>query len=69
MIINQTDLALSVMTGGVGFVVGYLIRILVALSTKNSLELNAKKIKTIAKEEAVLLISKRNISESEALKN
>ncbi len=65
MIINQTELALAIMVGGVGFVIGYLIRILVALSTKNSLELNAKKIKTVAKEEAVLLISK---AQEEAIK-
>ncbi|MEI6042102.1 MAG: ribonuclease Y [bacterium] len=58
MITNQIALSLAVMTGGVGFVIGYLIRILVALSTKNSLELNAKKIKTIAKEEAVEIISR-----------
>jgi ribonuclease Y len=57
MNIDQTDLALIIMAIGIGFVIGYLIRILVALSTKNSLELNAKKIKTIAKEEAVLTIS------------
>ena len=55
---DQITLASAVMVGGLGFVVGYVIRILVALSTKNSLELNAKKIKTIAKEEAVSIISK-----------
>ena len=53
MIANQTALTLAIMAVGVGFVIGYLIRILVALSTKNSLELNAKKIKTLSKEEAV----------------
>ena len=58
MIANQTALTLAIMAVGVGFVIGYLIRILVALSTKNSLELNAKKIKTLAKEEAVETISK-----------
>jgi len=57
MNIDQTDLALIIMAIGIGFVIGYLIRILVALSTRNSLELNVKKIKTIAKEEAVLTIS------------
>ncbi len=45
MNIDQTDLALIIMAIGIGFVIGYLIRILVALSTKNSLELNAKKLK------------------------
>lgn len=57
MILNQTDLAYIVMAGGVGFVIGYLIRLLISLSIRNSLDLNAKRVKTIAKEEAVLTIS------------
>lgn len=58
MTINQTTIALAIMAGGIGFVVGYIIRLLISLSIKNSLELNVKKIKTIAKEDAVEIILK-----------
>lgn len=57
------------MTGGVGFVIGYLIRILVALSVKNTSEINAKKIKTQAKEEAVQIISKAQEDANNVLQN
>ncbi len=57
------------MTGGVGFVIGYLIRILVALSSKNTAEIDAKKIKTHAKEEAVQIISKAQEDASNVLQN
>ena len=58
MITNQTALVLIIMTGGVGFVIGYLIRILVALSARNSADLDVRKIITTAKEEAVEIVSK-----------
>lgn len=58
MITNETALVAIIMTGGIGFVIGYLIRILIALGAKNSSELDTKKKKLMAKEEAIEIISK-----------
>ena len=61
MYINDPSLVIAIMAVGVGFVLGYIIRILVALSAKNSSDLNIKQKKLAAKEEAMEIVSKAKI--------
>ncbi len=52
MIPVSTTALLTILGVGVGFCVGYLIRILISLSRKNSIELDIKKMISTAKEKA-----------------
>lgn len=66
MIAINTAALLTILGVGVGFCVGYLIRILVALGRKNSIELDIKKLILDAKERAekIRLEAEKNATET-----
>ncbi len=69
MIAINTAALLTILGVGVGFCVGYLIRILVALSRKNSIELDVKKLISEAKENAEKIQLDAEKQASETLKD
>lgn len=69
MITLQTAILLTILGVGIGFSVGYLIRILVALSKKNSIELDIKKMMLDAREKAEKVTLEAEKKASETLKS
>ncbi|MDQ5893548.1 MAG: ribonucrease [Patescibacteria group bacterium] len=69
MITLQTAILLTILGVGIGFSVGYLIRILVALSKKNSIELDIKKMMLDAREKAEKVTLEAESKASETLKS
>ncbi|MBP9818373.1 MAG: ribonuclease Y [Candidatus Pacebacteria bacterium] len=69
MITLQTAILLTILGVGIGFSVGYLIRILVALSKKNSIELDIKKMMIDARERAEKVTLDAEKKASETLKS
>ncbi len=64
----QNALVLMTFALGLGFCIGYIIRILIALSKKNTIELDIKKMHTVAKEKAENIILQAENRASETLK-
>ncbi|MBU3669043.1 MAG: ribonuclease Y [Candidatus Taylorbacteria bacterium] len=64
----QNAIVLTVLGVGLGFCIGYVIRILVALSKKNSIELDIKKLFIDAKEKAEKIILTAENKASDTLK-
>lgn len=69
MITLQTAILLTILGVGIGFSVGYLIRILVSLSKKNSIELDIKKMMIEAREKAEKVTLEAENKASETLKS
>lgn len=69
MITLQTAILLTILGVGIGFSLGYLIRILVALSKKNSIELDIKKMMIEAREKAEKVTLEAEKKASETLKS
>jgi ribonucrease Y len=69
MLSIQTTLVLTTLGVGIGFGLGYLIRILVALSKKNSLELDIKKMMLTAREKSEKIILDAENKATETLKS
>ena len=69
MISIQTAIMLTVLGVGVGFGIGYLIRILVALSKKNSIELDIKKMMIDSEEKAKKITLEAENKASDVLKS
>jgi ribonuclease Y len=64
----QSAIVLTVLGVGAGFCIGYVIRILVALSKKNSIEFDIEKIELNAKEKSEKIILQAETKASETLK-
>jgi ribonuclease Y len=69
MIELKTAMLLTILGVGIGFSVGYLIRILVALSKKNSIELDIKEMMINAREKAERITLESEKKASETLKS
>lgn len=69
MIEIQNALLLTILGVGVGFGLGYLIRILIALGKKNSIELDIKKMMIEAKEKAENILLEAEKKASDTLKS
>lgn len=65
----NTTILLTILGVGVGFGAGYLIRILIALGKKNSIELDIKKLTVEAKEKAETIILNAEKEAAETLKS
>lgn len=65
----QNALVLTVLGLGLGFCIGYVIRILVALSKKNSIDLDIKKMHLAAKEKAEAIVLSAEKKAGETLKD
>lgn len=69
MLSIQSALLLTILGVGIGFCLGYLIRILVALSKKNSIEFDIKKLMIEAREKAEKVILEAENKASDTLKS
>ncbi len=69
MISLKAALLVATLAGGLGFSLGYIIRILIALGKKGSLEIDIRKMMVSAKEEANHAILKAEEQAADTLKN